>query len=414
LASSAGGRVLQPEAIEGLVSLEQWPTPNLLDEPGTIRAVFAARSYAPGEVAPLRVFGERRPCFVQIFRAGLERLRPYRDDSLVGTPVSRPQRVTPRPGKPIEVDIGSWPSGFYFARLTRPTGELGFAPFVLRPALLGASRVLVVLPTHRWQAYNFRDVDGDGIGDTWYASRDGHVVDLGRSYLRRGVPPHFRGYDRGFVRWVARTGKEADFVANDDLDARVSGDALARAYDLIVFSGHDEYTTPRAYDVVLRYRDLGGNIAFLSANKFHYRVTRRGDLLHGREPWHELGRPAATFSGSDYVGSWKRKYPNRPYVVTGAREAPWFFVGTGLRNGDSVGRFGIEVDATGPTSPPGTRVLARIPNIFGPGRSAEMTYHETSKGARVFAAGVMNFGGSVAWEPMATMLENVWRRLSTR
>jgi hypothetical protein len=57
-------------------------------------------------------------------------------------------------------------------------------------------------------------------------------------------------------------------------------------------------------------------------------------------------------------------------------------------------------------------VLARIGNIFGPGRSAEMTYYETPAGAKVFSAGVMNFGGSVAWEPMATMLENIWRRLS--
>lgn len=392
----------------------QWPTPKLADVPGTIKGAFAKRSYAPGESAVLRVFGESKPLSVQVFRVGLERQRPRRDDLLVGTPVSARRIVVPRRGGTfrVEVEIGSWPSGFYFARLSRSTGQLGFAPFVLRPERLGSSRVLVVLPTHTWQAYNFRDVDRDGVGDTWYASPDVHVVDLSRPYLRRGVPPHFRGYDRGFIRWVAQTGKRVDFVANDDLDAGPTGDFLARAYNLIVFSGHDEYTTPHMYDVILRYRDLGGNLAFLSANKFHYRVTRRGDLLYGRTPWHELGRPAAKLSGSDYVGSWKRTYQNRPYVVTGAKKAPWLFAGTGLRNGDSFGRFGIEVDATSPRSPRGTAVLARIANIFGPGKSAEMTYYETAKGAKVFSAGVMNFGGSVAWEPMATMLENIWHRLS--
>jgi hypothetical protein len=392
----------------------QWPTPNLTDVPGTIKGAFSARSYAPGDEAVLRIFGESKGLSVQLFRVGLEHSRPHRDDLLAGTPVSA-RRLVASGGRGvlrIRVHMGDWPSGFYFARLQRRTGELGFAPFVLRSRKLGSSRVLVVLPTHTWQAYNFRDVDGDGVGDTWYASADVHTVDLSRPYLRRGVPPHFRGYDRGFIRWVAQTRKAADFIANDDLDARVKGDALARMYDLIVFSGHDEYTTPHAYEAIVRYRDLGGNLAFLAANKFHYRVTRSGDLLHGRTPWHELGRPAAKLSGSDYVGSWKRTYQNRPYVVTGARRAPWLYAGTGLENGDSFGRFGIEVDATSARSPRGTLVLARIANIFGAGKAAEMTYYETPAGAKVFSAGVMNFGGSVAWEPMATMLENIWRRLS--
>lgn len=187
---------------------------------------------------------------------------------------------------------------------------------------------------------------------------------------------------------------------------------MARAYDLIVFPGHDEYMSRRAYDVILRYRDLGGNLAFLSANKFHYRVERRGDLLYGREPWHELGRPAAALTGSDYVGSWKRVYRDRPFVVTGARRAPWLFAGTGLSNGDTFGRFGIEVDSTNARSPRGTAVLARIKNILGSGKSAEMTYYETRKSAKVFAAGVMNFGGSVAWSPMTRLMENLWRGLS--
>ena len=107
-----------------------------------------------------------------------------------------------------------------------------------------------------------------------------------------------------------------------------------------------------------------------------------------------------------------RTYRSRPYVVTGARRARWFFAGTGLGNGDSFGGFGIEVDATSPRSPRGTLVLARIKDIFGPGRSAEMTYYETPRGAKVFAAGVMSFGGSVVWQPMRRLMENLWRHLS--
>ena len=39
---------------------------------------------------------------------------------------------------------------------------------MLRPKKLGKTRVAVVVPTNTWQAYNFRDADGDGWGDTWY------------------------------------------------------------------------------------------------------------------------------------------------------------------------------------------------------------------------------------------------------
>jgi hypothetical protein len=58
-------------------------------------------------------------------------------------------------------------------------------------------------------------------------------------------------------------------------------------------------------------------------------------------------------------------------------------------------------------------VLARIQDAFGPGKSAEMTYYETRRGAKVFAAGVMNFGGSALWPGVRTMVENLWRRLAT-
>ena len=67
----------------------------------------------------------------------------------------------------------------------------------------------------------------------------------------------------------------ADFLADDDLE-RLSGAQLARLYDLVVFSGHDEYVTTARLGRDPQYRNLGGNLAFLSANDFFYRVDRRG------------------------------------------------------------------------------------------------------------------------------------------
>ena len=108
-----------------------------------------------------------------------------------GVPVTRPVRIgTVRKGRAVRIRIGNWPSGLYFARLRSANRLVGFAPFVLRPQRLGEYRVAVVLSTMTWQAYNFRDDDGDGKGDTWYSDWSRHTARLGRPYLNRGVPYH--------------------------------------------------------------------------------------------------------------------------------------------------------------------------------------------------------------------------------
>jgi hypothetical protein len=41
-----------------------------------------------------------------------------------------------------------------------------------------------------------------------------------------------------------------------------------------------------------------------------------------------------------------------------------------------------------------------------------MTYYESPAGAKVFAAGVLNFAASVGNPAVSRLLENVWARLS--
>ena len=65
-----------------------------------------------------------------------------------------------------------------------------------------------------------------------------------------------------------------------DLDLhRTTADRLAKAYRLIVFPGHHEYVTEEEYDAIEGYRDRGGNLAFLSANNFFWKVTRQDGRL---------------------------------------------------------------------------------------------------------------------------------------
>jgi hypothetical protein len=236
-------------------------------------------------------------------------------------------------------------------------------------------------------------------------------VDLGRPYLDFGVPFRFKDWDLAFVAWLNRTGKRVDFLSDDDLEAAGSGDALRRAYDLVVFPGHEEYVTTRAFDVVERYRDLGGNLLFLAANNFFCRVRRDGVRIVREQQWREVGRDEARLVGVRYVGS-DQGQRQAPYTVVGAAAAPWLFEGTGLRDGDTFGRYGIEIDARSPASPPGTTVLAHAQDLMGPGRSAELTYYETPAGARVLAAGAINFVASMTDGRVERLVENAWRRLS--
>jgi len=91
---------------------------------------------------------------------------------------------------------------------------------------------------------------------------------------------------------------------------------------------------------------------------------------------------------------------------------PWLFAGTGLKDGSLIpGYFGIEIDGTTATSPPGTTVVATIADIF-PGETADMTYYTTAAGAEVFDAGTINFGGAADNAYVARMLRNLWTHMS--
>jgi hypothetical protein len=56
-------------------------------------------------------------------------------------------------------------------------------------------------------------------------------------------------------------------------------------------------------------------------------------------------------------------------------------------------------------------VLARIPHLIGQ-HDAEMTYYDTASGARVFAAGVVNFAASITDPAVSRLVDNVWSRLT--
>ena len=377
-----------------------------------VEAAFVRESYPPGTTAQLVISGRARGLRLQVFRSGPERIVTRTGTTMNGVPMTASLAIGASAGRRVvPVRIGGWPSGLYFARLVAADGRVGFAPFVVRPHRLGEHRVAVVLPTLTWQAYNLRDEDADGEGDSWYANWRTKTVRLGRPYLSRGVPYNFHRYDLPFLRWLARTKRDVDVLAQSDLEAAPSARALAAAYDLIVFPGHHEYVTKREYDLVEDYRDRGGNLMFLSANNFFWRVVKRGDLMTKTKLWRDLGRPEAALIGVQYRVNGRA--PRQPWIVRKAPAASWVFAGTGLSEGSRFGRGGVEIDETTAASPRGVQVLAEIPNLFGPGLTAQMSYYETRAGARVFAAGAFYLTRLLPRDAVISrLLDNLWARLA--
>jgi len=386
-----------------------------------IDAAFGQPSYAPGQWARLRIATDAPSFETRVFHVGPERIVTYADNQMAGVdiglaPVTTDWKKWRNKPHTLVVQIPNVPSGLYYVQFAAPDGRIGYAPFVVHPTVLGATgRILVVLPTNTWQAYNFEDVDGNGYGDTWYAGPPNGSVNLSKPYIARGAPPRFYRYDLPFLHWLFWSGKTAEFISDSDFDQIANGDALAKAYDLVVYEGHTEYVTAHEYDVVQRYRDLGGNLMFLSANNFFWKVQKRGQVLRKIGKWRDIGRPEAALIGVQYRANDDGRKQGL-FTVANSGSAPWLWSGTGLGDGaqfgQPVGGYGIEIDALAPQSPPGTLVVAQIPDLYGPGITAQMSYYETPAGAKVFAAGTLDFGGSATFWPMSQLLDNLWVRLS--
>ena len=141
--------------------------------------------------------------------------------------------------------------------------------------------------------------------------------------------------------------------------------------------------TQHMYDVTQRYRDLGGNLMFLSANNFFWKITRRGQVLTRVQMWRKLGRPEAGLVGVQWAAG-NQGQGEKPYVVDGDgfSKAGWAFSGTGLVPGSSFGGSGVEIDARAASSPASTIVLARIPGAIG-AHDAEMTVYPAEQAAGV-------------------------------
>jgi hypothetical protein len=228
----------------------------------------------------------------------------------------------------------------------------------------------------------------------------------------RGVPHHFKTYAAPLLRWLQKTGRDVDYLSDADLNATPSGDRLRHAYQLLIFEGHHEYVTAHEYDIVTRYRNLGGNLMFLCANNFFRRVDVHDGVMTLVGQWRDLGRPEASLIGVQYYENDNGKHRHAWVVQPTASRVPWLLANTNLVPGDAFSNGGIEADHLAGPSPRQVVVVAKIPNLYGDGRDAHMTYYATRAGAKVFAAGAFSLAGSITEPTVRTLMTNLWERLS--
>ncbi len=218
-------------------------------------------------------------------------------------------------------------------------------------------------------------------------------------------------YDVPFLHWLYRTGKQVDFISDEDLQRFHSAQDLARLYDLVVFPFHEEYVTGHMYDLISGYRDLGGNLMFLSATNLLWKIALRRHVITRVAEWRTLGRPESRLIGVQYRANDEGKHRGA-YELTSFGQRSWAMYGVG----QALARWpflGIEFDMTTSVSPRGTELLAAVdPGLPNPAIRGDMTYYEAD-GAKVFASGTLNLTSGLRFAPFQRLVQNVWQYLAT-
>jgi hypothetical protein len=365
-----------------------------------VDAVFDKSSYAPGEVAHLRVSTDASALTLRVVDVAGSETQPQ-ETALDGPTVfsaAYDWGLKRDRGSSVDIPVGNWTSGVYFARVTADDGRVGYAPFVVKATK--HSRVAVLIADRTWSAYNFYDANNDGFADSWYAGGP-WSTSLARPYMHNGIPWGFWASEWPTLRWLRLHHVTPDFLAESDLEAY--GVTLSQHYDLVVVPSHFEYATYAEFGALERYRDDGGDLIFLASNNLFWKVNVSGSVMTKVGQWRALGHPESWIVGTQYAGS--QDGDQGPYTITDSPSATWAFAGTGLASGDTFGNTGTEFDTITRYSPPNTHVLAYVRTDHHLG---QMTYYQKGN-AKVFAAGTF-LQGSVLDSVVSRLLENIWAR----
>jgi len=369
-----------------------------------------AISYAPGETVRFHSSTQAATWQLEIVLDGLKPERVYLQEALPG-------RFNPMPKDAYKAGCG-WPeshhwaipsdasSGFYkvISTCLRPDGSryVQFHFFVVRPtAATQSAKLLMILPTSTWMAYNdwggacsYFGIDGEAgnqftpnlsferpwtRGMVWLPEGAPRIcaepvpdpLTAPRYHIKDWAWSHGYGYfyaaagwaqfDRHFVCWAQREGISFDMITQTDLHYRPE---ILDRYKAVVIVGHDEYWSREMRDHIDEFVERGGNFARFAGNfLWQIRLEDEGrrqvcykdraaeeDPVRGTERQHLLTDawdslnvqyPSAHtvgVSGAKGVyASWGNFSPRNSKGFTVYRPEHWVFDGTNLNYSEVFG-----------------------------------------------------------------------------
>jgi hypothetical protein len=218
-------------------------------------------------------------------------------------------------------------------------------------------------------------------------------------------------WEYNLVRFLEKNGYDVSYQADTDTDQH-PGSLLGHRLD--ISNGHDEYWTKTMRDAWDAARDHGVNLAFLGGNDGYWQARyadssdrtlieyRSAALDPNPDPAQKTvefralnpPRPECLLQGEQDLVGLSSNPPQPDYAVAPtALSNPWF-AGTGFTPSTTVpGVVGYEWDTAGQ---PGCPAVQRLftwagTNTYGDPSQADASTYTAPSGARVFAAGTIQF-----------------------
>ncbi len=420
-----------------------------------IEGYCSRQSVAAGEKLQIMVSTQPASKFqIEIFRTGYYGGLGARLVTKLG-PLEGQTQPTPEPDErtmhecrweaSAELTIpADWISGVYLGRLTtlpdaddKPYWQ-SYVVFIVRDDR--PADILFQCSDNTWQAYN-----GWPYKSSVYTHPKGNQgpwadVSFDRPYGREaqysGIvnDPLSIGsgawltFEFPMAYWLEQQGCDVSYCSNSDM---ISPDRGLKCKAFLSV-GHDEYWDIRQYHSVVKMRDAGVNLLFLSGNAVCWvsplkpssdgrpnRVTFRGGPYGGQNQWIE--------QRLQKHGPFPERGPDEGYLIGARNSSPingggdwicvkpehWIFAGTGMKQGDRVpGLIGWEYHGDPPADLPGLEIVARGTAFQGGVNPSPWTatIYPGPKGNYVFNAATIFWCQGLSMPPGHTLPWSHWSR----
>jgi hypothetical protein len=374
-----------------------------LDKRGGLRSppiegYCSKQSVAAGESIDIMVSSDPQQEFIiEIFRTGYYGGRGARLMTKLGPFVGKTQPLPQvgdkrirechwKPATTLTIP-DDWPSGVYLGRLTTLSDTTGFGywqnyvVFIVRDDR--PADILLQCSDNTWQAYN-QWPDGYSVY-THPRGNQGPWADVSFDRPYGKYPQIFENpqtigsgewlcFEFPMAYWLEQHGYDVTYCSNSDMLTPDRG-LKCKAF---ISVGHDEYWDIRQYKSVVKIRDEGVNLLFLSGNSVCWvspfresvagaknRIIFRGGPYGGEYKWAALRE--------QQHGPFPHLGPDEGYLI-GARNVDpvngggdwvcakpdhWMFAGTGMKKGEAIpGLIGWEYHGDPPTDISGLEIVA--------------------------------------------------------